>query len=107
MVSGAEALLPGSMGKFAKVAGLEQGDRPVYMKKEGSTVQYLFYSPVLGQYLVGPNYKANLRVLASASKVQCPEFATGWQVWDGKSWVSTYLIAIKPLTGAPGHATLL
>ena len=108
MVSGAEALQPGSMGMFAKVAGLEQGDRPVYMRKdtELGTVQYLFYWLVSGsgsgsgQYLVGPDYKVNQGFLYSPSKVQCPEFAAGWQVWDGKVWAGTYLIAIRP--GAPG-----
>ncbi len=110
MVSGAEALQRDSMGMFEKVAGLEQEGRPVYMKKDTKlgTVQYLFYirASGLATYAVGPDYTTHYyTTLCSApSKKRCPEFTTGtvWQVLDGNVWASTYLVAIRPLTGAPG-----
>ncbi len=97
-MSGAEALQSAFMGTYLKAAGLAQGSRPVY-QRVGETVAYLYYWPSSNDWYIGDDYTTNIVGLHSAdTAAACPDQATGWQVWNGNAFVSTY--PVKVVQGA-------
>jgi hypothetical protein len=96
-VSGAEATAQASrMGTYTKVAGLTEGDRPVY-KRVGSsgTVQYLSYRST-GHWAIGPDYASDqVGVRSSRTEALCPNQVTDWQAWSGVAWVSAPPITVS------------
>ena len=102
VVSGAEAVVSGSMGTYTKVAGLTQGSRPVY-QRVGSAVRFLFYWTSTRIWCIGGNYSSsssNVRSTGTSSPL-CPDQATGWQAYTGGAWVSTYPITVAPAASQP------
>ncbi len=98
---GAEAVLPASMGMYAKMANLTQGDRPVY-QLVGSILPYLYYSPVNMRWLIGYDYSSTVAAArSSAGGWRCPDQAPGWEANDGVAWVSTYVITVAWAATAP------
>ena len=66
------------MGSYTKVAGLVQGNRPVY--KRHSTMMYLFYWPDLGYWNIYTSYTVNAAYVASVGTgVLCPDQEIRWQ----------------------------
>ena len=98
-VSGAEALQSARMGTYLKVAGLVHGgSRPVY-QRVGSIVAYLYFWPSTNEWRIGDYYRTDKVGLQSAgTSAACPDQATGWQVWDGRAFVSGY--PVKVVQGA-------
>ena len=97
-VSGAEAVVSGSMGTYTKMAGLEQADRPMY-QLAGATVAYLYYWHILGIWVIGSSYASDAAgVKSAATAAGCPDEATGWQAYAAASgaWVSTDPITVAP-----------
>ena len=107
VVSGAEAVVSGSMGTYTKVAGLTQGSRPVY-QRVGSAVRFLFYWTSTRNWYIGGNYSSsssNVKSTGTSSPL-CPDLATGWQAYTGGAWGNTYPITVataasQPPTAAP------
>ncbi len=100
-VGGAEAVQASSMGTYAKVASLKQGDRPVY-ERLGTLLKYLYYWPGTRNWLIGSDYTVGTCLVSSSggAGALCPDNAVGWQVYSGGSLVSTYPITVvRP--GAP------
>ncbi len=100
-VGGAEAVQASSMGTYAIVAGLTQGDRPVY-ERLGIFLKYLYYWPGTRNWLIGADYTVEAGLVSSSggAGALCPDKAVGWQVYSGGSWVGTYPITVvRP--GAP------
>jgi hypothetical protein len=54
-----------AMGTYRKVAGLMQGDWPVYQRVD-STVLYLFFWPAFQRWLIGPDYTTGSSIIQSA-----------------------------------------
>jgi hypothetical protein len=105
VVSGAEAVVSGSMGTYTKVAGLAQGSRPVY-QRVGSAVRFLFYWTSTRNWYIGGNYSSsssNVKSIGTNSPL-CPDQATGWQAYTGGAWVSTYPITVAPAASQPPTA---
>jgi hypothetical protein len=100
VVSGAEAVVSGSMGTYTKVAGLTQGSRPVY-QRVGSAVRFLFYWTSTRNWYIGGNYSSSSSNVKSTgtNAPRCPDQATGWQAYTGGAWVSTYPITVAPAAG--------
>ena len=106
VVSGAEAVLSGSMGTYTKVAGLMQGSRPVY-QCVGSAVRFLFYWTSTRNWYIGGNYSSSSSNVKSTgtNAPRCPDQATGWQAYTGGAWVSTYPITVAPAASQPPTPT--
>jgi len=96
MVSGAEAVQASTMGTYTKVAGLTQGDRPVFQR--AGTTMYLFFWPSVGVWFIGSDYSSDVVGARSSGNrgALCPDQATGWQAYAEGRWVSTYPITVAP-----------
>ena len=105
VVSGAEAVVSGSMGTYTKVEGLTQGSRPVY-QRVGSAVRFLFYWTSTRNWYIGGNYSSSTSNVKSTgtNSPLCPDQATGWQAYTGGAWVSTYPITVAPAASQPPTA---
>jgi hypothetical protein len=92
------------MGAYMEVPNVTQAGRPMY-QRVGSTIAYLFYWPSTSQWLIGNNYSSGSASVQSTDSAgaACPDQATGWQVYAGSGWVSTYPITVVPTspTNAP------
>ena len=106
VVSGAEAVLSGSMGTYTKVAGLTQGSRPVY-QRVGSAVRFLFYWTSTRIWYIGGNYSSSSSSVKSTgtNSPLCPDQATGWQAYAGGAWGSAYPITVAPAASQPPTPT--
>jgi hypothetical protein len=102
IVSGAEAVVSGSMGTYTKVAGLMQGSRPVY-QRVGSAVRFLFYWTSTRNWYIGGNYSSSSSSVKSTgtNSPLCPDQATGWQAYTGGAWVGAYPITVAPAPPTP------
>ena len=84
---------PTRMGVFEMQPALYAGGKPVYKNSNG---EFLYYWPAAVDWLIGLDVTKDDAGVMSTSKTDtlCPQDSSGWQEWDGKSWVKSSITVL-------------
>ena len=76
------------MGVFQMQPALTAGGKPVYKNSNG---QFLYYWPAYVNWRIGSDVTTDVAGIRSTSSTDtlCPQDSSGWQEWDGESWVES------------------
>ena len=93
VVSGSAGAQTTRMGMFEMQPALTAGGKPVYKNSEG---QYLYYWPAYLDWLISGDFTKDSAGVTSTSDTDtfCPYDSSGWQEYDGESFVDGSIIVL-------------
>ena len=90
---------------YEQLLGIYRNARPVFERKESINPAYLFYSPSVSGWVVGPDYNSDSVFMYVSSTSMRPEFITGtWYVYTNSRFQAKSDVSLN-CSGTPTNRT--